>query len=153
MNTSWSSVRHDLADFNIQPLGAGQWYRKAARMLQKDLAVAGEAWVEEVPACEERDEREDSGDYLRDKDRPGRVADFHSLRHGFISYLVTANVPPKVAQTLARHSTITLTMDRYTQLGVVHLVNALRRLPPITTISVCGVETRRWRLDSSAQQD
>ena len=31
----------------------------------------------------------------------GRVHDFHSLRHGFIRYLVTTNVPPKIAQTLA----------------------------------------------------
>jgi integrase len=58
-------------------------------------------------------------DYLRAKDRDNRVTVFHSLRHGFITYLVTANVPPKVAQTLARHSTITLTMDRYTHLGVI----------------------------------
>ena len=52
----------------------------------------------------------------------GRVVDFPSLRHGFITYLVTANVPPKVAQMLARHSTISLTMDRYTHLGIVDLV-------------------------------
>jgi hypothetical protein len=28
------------------------------------------------------------------------------------------NVPPKVAQMLARHPTISLTMDRYTHLGM-----------------------------------
>ena len=50
-------------------------------------------------------------------------------RHGFITYLVTANVPPKVAQTLARHSTISLTMDRYTHLGIDDLVAGLKRLP------------------------
>ena len=43
----------------------------------------------------------------------GRVADFHSLRHSFISNLAAGGVHPKTAQTLARHSTITLTMDRY----------------------------------------
>ncbi|MBU4270781.1 MAG: tyrosine-type recombinase/integrase [Planctomycetes bacterium] len=59
----------------------------------------------------------------------GRVVDYHSLRHGFITYLVTANVPPKVAQMLARHSTISLTMDRYTHLGIVDLVAGLKRLP------------------------
>jgi integrase len=73
-----------------------------------------------------REEREES-DYLRHTDSDGRVADFHSLRHGFITYLVTANVPPKVAQTLARHST----MDRYAHLGVVDLVDALKRLPAV----------------------
>jgi hypothetical protein len=39
-----------------------------------------------------------------------------------------ANVPPKVAQALARHSTITLTMDRYTHLGMGDLVEAVQRL-------------------------
>jgi integrase len=68
---------------------------------------------------------------LRTTGSDDRVADFHSLRHGFITYLVTANVPPKVAQMLARHSTITLTMDRYAHLGVVDLVEALKRLPAI----------------------
>jgi integrase len=57
------------------------------------------------------------------------VVDFQCLRHGFITYLVTANCPPKVAQTLARHSTIGLTMDRYTHLGIDDLVAGLKRLP------------------------
>ena len=39
------------------------------------------------------------------------------------------NVPPRVAQTLARHSTISLTMDRYTHLGTADLVAGLKRLP------------------------
>ena len=65
------------------------------------------------------------------------MVDFHSLRHGFITYLVTANVPPKVAQTLARHSTITLTMDRYAHLGVHDLVYALKRLPAIAGVGTC----------------
>ena len=33
------------------------------------------------------------------------------------------------AQTLARHSTISLTMDRYTHLGTADLVAGLKRLP------------------------
>jgi hypothetical protein len=45
---------------------------------------------------------------------------------------VTANVPPKVVQTLARHSTITVTMDRYARLGVFDLVDALKRLRVIS---------------------
>ena len=133
-------LREYLADCNGQPLWPGQWYRKAARMLRKDLAAARKAWVEVVPAGQERETRE-NGDYLRDKDRDGRVADFHALRHGFITYLVTANVPPKVAQTLARHSTITLTMDRYAHLGVVDLVDALKRLPAIATTDVATGNT------------
>ena len=48
------------------------------------------------------------------RDDAGRVADFHSLRHSFLTNLADGGVHPKTAQTLARHSTITLTMDRYT---------------------------------------
>jgi hypothetical protein len=43
-----------------------------------------------------------------------------------------ANVPLKVAQMLARHSTITVTMDHYTHLAVDALAAALKRLPVIT---------------------
>ncbi|MGL6194444.1 MAG: hypothetical protein ACRC2T_06430, partial [Thermoguttaceae bacterium] len=39
----------------------------------------------------------------------GKYADFHGLRHTFISNLGKAGVSPKTAQVLARHSTIELT--------------------------------------------
>jgi len=41
------------------------------------------------------------------------VVDFHSLRATYITLLVASGVDPKRVQALARHSTITLTMDRY----------------------------------------
>ena len=63
------------------------------------------------------------------EDAAGRVFDFHAFRHGFISNLARAGVHPKVAQVLARHSTITLTMDRYAHVGIVDLRGALDRLP------------------------
>lgn len=47
----------------------------------------------------------------------GSVVDFHALRHTAITTFVGTNAAPKVAQTFARHSTITLTLDRYTHLG------------------------------------
>jgi site-specific recombinase XerD len=109
-------------------LWPGKWYRKAGRILQRDLAAARKAWIDEAETPQEQEQRGQS-DYLRDTNAAGHVVDFHSLRHGFITYLVTANVAPKVTQALARHSTITLTMDRYTHLGVGDLVDALKRLP------------------------
>ena len=48
------------------------------------------------------------------KDRSGGAFDFQSLRHQFLANLQCAGVHPKIAQALARHWTITLTMDRYT---------------------------------------
>lgn len=43
------------------------------------------------------------------------VVDFHSLRVTYITHLVQAGIDLKRVQTLARHSTITLTMDRYSK--------------------------------------
>jgi integrase len=57
------------------------------------------------------------------------VVDFHALRHTFITRLARSGVSPAVAKTLARHSTITLTMDRYTHTLMSDQRAALNRLP------------------------
>ncbi len=61
--------------------------------------------------------------------KAGQVFDFHGLRHQLISNLAAAGEHPKVAQQLARHSTITLTMDRYKHLGISDVTGAVNRLP------------------------
>lgn len=66
--------------------------KKTARLLHGDLERAG------IPI----------------KDAKGEILDFHALRHSYITHLVQSGVNPKVVQSLARHSTITLTLDRYT---------------------------------------
>jgi len=66
------------------------------------------------------------------RDDAGRVADFHSLRHTFITNLAASGCHPKTAQVLARHSTITLTMDRYTHGVVGDEAAALDRLPDLS---------------------
>ena len=92
-------------------LWPGSWSRKAsAIMIRKDLEAAG------IPY----------------EDGSGRVFDFHSWRHQFISNLARSGAHPKEAQALARHSTITLTMDRYTHLRVDDLTSALEGLPAIS---------------------
>ena len=62
-----------------------------------------------------------------------RVVDLHALRTTFISSLAAAGVHPRLAQALARHSTITLTMDRYTHTMPEQLTAALERLPDLST--------------------
>jgi integrase len=47
------------------------------------------------------------------RDDVGRVADFHAVRHTFITNLANSGVRPKVAQALAGHATVTSTLDRY----------------------------------------
>ncbi len=68
------------------------------------------------------------------RDDTGRVSEFHSLRHTFISNLAAGGVHPKVAQSLARHSTITLTMDRYTHSYHGEQAEALNVLPDLTVV-------------------
>jgi len=85
---------------------------KAAKMLRKDLEVAGITY----------------------RDGAGRVADFHSLRHTFISNLTRSGVSPKIAQSLARHSTIGLTMDTYTHIGLYDERAAIDSLPELPSL-------------------
>ena len=97
-------------DAKPERLFPGTWSEKAAKMLRIDLDTAGIAYTT------------DDG-----------IADFHSLRHTFISNLVSGGVHPKLAQQLARHSTITLTMDRYSHVGLLDMTAALESLPTVST--------------------
>jgi len=61
-----------------------------------------------------------------------KAVDFHSLRHTFLTNLARAGVHPKTAQALARHSTITLTLDRYTHVALGDEVRAIEALPRLS---------------------
>jgi integrase len=92
-----------------QPLWPGRWRVRGAEMIRLDLAAAG------IPF----------------RDDAGRVADFHALRHSYITALSRSGVSPKVAQELARHADIRLTMQTYTHAGLYDLAAAVDSLPPI----------------------
>ncbi len=62
-------------------------------------------------------------------DDAGRAADFHALRHTYISIIANSGAPIKAVQELARHSTATLTFDRYTHARLHDLSAALEALP------------------------
>ena len=64
----------------------------------------------------------------------GKFADFHGLRHTFITNLGRANVSPKTAQLLARHSDIKLTMQIYTHVAPVEQAAAIRALPGLADL-------------------
>lgn len=78
-------------------------------MLKKDLEVAG------IPY----------------KDRLGRQADFHSLRHTFGTNLSLAGVLPRVAMELMRHSDLRLTMKVYTDATQLPSADGIDRLPSL----------------------
>ncbi|MFA5865658.1 MAG: site-specific integrase [Phycisphaerae bacterium] len=103
---------------------------KTYKMIQGDLERARAQWIEEAQMDTEKETRKQS-DFLRYRDSNNLVVDFHALRHTFISRLARGGVSPKVAQTLARHSTITLTMDRYTHVLNEDQRTAINQLPEI----------------------
>ena len=86
------------------------WFKNAAGMLRKDLAAAG------VPYC------------VQYPDGP-RYADFHALRHSFLTALAGSGVGVKELQELARHSTPNLTLGVYTHTRPEQLGAAVARLP------------------------
>ena len=121
-----------LASVASERLWPGDWRNHAAEIAKRDLAAARMAWVEDAGEDHiERERRLDEPSFLRDVDDGGAKFDFHALRHTFISNLARADLHPKQAQRLARHSTITLTMDRYTHLSIADDRAALGRLPGI----------------------
>jgi integrase len=102
--------------------------KKAALLVRADMEKARERWIAEASDASERKRREES-DFLRHTDSQGRVVDFHGLRHTFISQLVQTGASVKVAQELARHSTPTLTIGRYSHARKEDLAAALDDLP------------------------
>lgn len=94
------------------------------------MQAAREVWLNEVETEEARMEREKS-DFLKWEDSQGRFADFHALRHTYLSRLGRSGGSPKVMQLLARHSTVELTLGRYTHAGLFDLSAAVARLPAL----------------------
>ena len=106
---------------------------RTADMIRADLRWARIRWRREAATWAQRRQRRDS-DHLRPVDQADRVADFHALRHTFITRLAKSGVAPAVAKTLARHSTITLTIDHYTHTLVEDERAALDKLPAILPV-------------------
>jgi len=103
------------------PVWPGTWSQTAAEMLRIDLDAAGVPYTVEGPA--------------------GLLfADFHSLRHSFISLLDRSGASLKVAMQLARHSDPKLTMARYGRAQLHDLGQAVDQLPCLT-----GVERTEGR--------
>jgi hypothetical protein len=79
---------------------------RTAEMIRADLAAAG-----------------------IDYEMPTGVADFHSLRGVYISDLVASGASVKVCQTLARHSTPSLTIGLYAKASLHDIKGAVAGLP------------------------
>jgi integrase len=130
----WLTERH--TGTGALALGAvamwpGTWTEKASVMIARDLRAARQAWIGRATAAEEALSRKES-DFLRYRDHRGLVADFHCLRHTFITTLARSGLHPTQAKELARHSSITLTIDRYSHVKSEELHAAIEAVPNFT---------------------
>ena len=99
---------------------------------------------------------ESKSNFLKPENASGEVADFHALRHTFITILASWGVHPKVAEQLAQHSIITLTMDRYSHTRLVDLNAAVKKVPSLARPEHLMVDAAADTLspvDSIANQD
>ncbi len=99
-----TTAAHSWPDERLLPRG-----KVGAKLLRVDLEAAG------IPYA----------------DGDGRVADFHALRHTFLTNLAVSGVHPSVAQRLARHSDVNLTLSRYTHTALERQSEAVEALPDL----------------------
>jgi integrase len=115
--------------FPVSSRVPGGIQRKTSKMIERDLMAARDKWLEEAKTEADLDCRLKM-DFLCHCNHDGLYADFHSLRHWFITGLARAGVSPKMAQTLARHSDIRLTLGVYTHVELPDRSAAIESLLP-----------------------
>ncbi len=106
-------MRDYLKDKPVElPIWPGTWATRSADMFKLDLERAGIPYAVEGPHGPE-------------------YADFHALRHSFITMLERAGISPKTAQAPARHSDVRLTLQRYTHKTLHDLGTAVEAFPSV----------------------
>ena len=103
-------------------------WRKASKMMKRDLEAARNIWLAESTSETIRSERQRS-DFLAYCDSKGRFADFHANRHTFISRLGRSRRFLNDGPKLARHSDPRLTSNIYDHLEEDEKVKAIGTLP------------------------
>jgi len=63
------------------------------------------------------------------KDTQGRQADFHALRKSLNTHLAQNSVDPHIRKEIMRHSELRLTLDVYTDKGMLPVAAAIEKLP------------------------
>ena len=122
------NIKPDKPMFPISGRVPGGFERKTSKMIQHDLKAARAKWWEESKDSDECWKRIQS-DFLRYCNHNGLYADFHSQRHRFITSLDRAGISVKMAQTLARHCDVRLTLGVYTHVELQDQTTAIGTLP------------------------
>ena len=130
-------IRQDLADLltpwlDGRPKGQAVFAmpEKPAAMMRIDLDAARQAWIAKGATDQDKAQRMATS-LLAYTDGAGRFADFHCLRHTYVSRLVQSGASVKVAQDLARHSSPMLTLGRYAHVQIADHTKALDALPDL----------------------
>lgn len=120
-----------------RPLWPGKWasQKRAGRILKADMAGSRKAWLAECDVESDEYRVRSGSDFLLDWISNGKVnfkVDFHALRHTGISRLNRAGVSAKILQLFARHSSVELTLGRYTHANQKDMAIAVNSSPEIT---------------------
>ncbi|QDV71741.1 Tn916 family transposase [Rosistilla carotiformis] len=144
---SWRSQKEIAKGACLFTLSTPAGYpRKTAKMMKRDLAVARARWVDEGETDQEKERRSDSN-FLTYQDADGAFADFHSNRHTFVTNLALSATNPKIAQSLARHSDVNLTMNVYSHVQMEQKAAAVGRLAAPPSLEVrCESDSLALRL-------
>jgi hypothetical protein len=100
----------------------------APNLSKSTWRTARDRWLNDAKTVVEFQRRLKSG-FLCYCNHDGLFADFHSMRHLFITSLERAGISPKMAQTFARHSDIRLTLGVYTHVELNDQTAAIGALP------------------------
>jgi integrase len=118
--------------------GAALNAARTAETLRRDLKAARKRWIEAASDEGERKAREAS-EFLLYRTREG-YADFHSLRHTFITRIMDNGVQTHHAQGLARHSSIQQT-EKYTHTRMAGLSQSIRQVPSLPSAPKMSAST------------
>ena len=127
----WIETNRPGAVESDEELWPGSWSKKAAEMFRRDLAEARAKFLNEVESIAEEHLRRCKSDFLKPDLASGETADFHAIRHTFITMAASSGVDPNVVKQLARHSSFKLTYDRYCHTKQGDLNAAIKRLPSV----------------------
>lgn len=99
---------------------------RTAEAAVEDLGRARQSWIDEAEGRERK--KREQGEFLSEINGEGEQFDFHALRHTCGAWLAMAGEHPGVIQKVMRHSTVTLTMDRYGHLFPASESDAITRM-------------------------
>jgi integrase len=109
------------------PVWPGSWATAAFKMVRRDLALARAKWLDEADKDDAECQRRSQDDFLRFRTHEGD-ADFHSIRHTYLTMLGRSGANPTVMQELARHYDFRQT-KQYVHVNLVDMAAAVEELP------------------------